>query len=289
MDIERTELIKFYFGLGFTQKEILMCLAVNHGIVVSERHLRRLLRKQGLFRRKMQSDVFTVAAFVEQELLKSGKLHGYRWMHVKCIQHGFVVTQSTVRILLLLMDPEGVAARRRHCLTHRTYRNPGANHTFHIDGYDKLKPYGLCIHGCVDGYSRKVVWLEVHSSNNDPRIVAGYFLSAVTELQGCPLRIRGDFGTGNWHVAGMQRYLRRNGEDGLAGEKSFQYGKSTTNQRIEGWWTTLRKHCSQFWMDLLHGLKENGTFSGTFLDKSLIQFCFMRIMQVMRLSLNWVY
>lgn len=27
----------------------------------------------------------------------------------------------------------------------------GPNHMWHIDGYDKLSPYGLTIHGCIDG------------------------------------------------------------------------------------------------------------------------------------------
>ncbi len=27
----------------------------------------------------------------------------------------------------------------------------GPNHVWHIDGYDKLKPFGFPIHGCVDG------------------------------------------------------------------------------------------------------------------------------------------
>ena len=27
----------------------------------------------------------------------------------------------------------------------------GPNFLWHCDGYDKLKPYGLCIHGCIDG------------------------------------------------------------------------------------------------------------------------------------------
>ena len=33
-------------------------------------------------------------------------------------------------------------------------------------GYDKLKPFGFPIHAAVDGYSRKVIWLETERSNN---------------------------------------------------------------------------------------------------------------------------
>ena len=41
--------------------------------------------------------------------------------------------------------------------------------TLAIDGYDKLKPFGFAIHGAIDGYSWKILWLFVGSSNNDPK------------------------------------------------------------------------------------------------------------------------
>ena len=25
------------------------------------------------------------------------------------------------------------------------------DHVWHVDGYDKLKPYGFPVHGCIDG------------------------------------------------------------------------------------------------------------------------------------------
>ena len=31
------------------------------------------------------------------------------------------------------------------------YHMQGPNHVWHLDGYDKLAPFGLYIHGCVDG------------------------------------------------------------------------------------------------------------------------------------------
>ena len=63
----RAELIHFYFGLGLTHKEIVLCLVFRHKIQLSERRLRRLLRIMGLYRRKELSDILVdVAAYVDQ-------------------------------------------------------------------------------------------------------------------------------------------------------------------------------------------------------------------------------
>ena len=38
----------------------------------------------------------------------SDKLHGYKLMHLKCIQSGYTVTQETVRLLLQMVCSFGV-------------------------------------------------------------------------------------------------------------------------------------------------------------------------------------
>ena len=53
--------------------------------------------------------------------------------------------------ILRTVDPEGVSARRSHRLSRREYHSKGPNFLLHIDGYDKLKPFGFAIHGAIDG------------------------------------------------------------------------------------------------------------------------------------------
>lgn len=53
--------------------------------------------------------------------------------------------------VLQLVDPEGVARRQRNVLRRRVYHNKGPNYLIHIDGFDKLKPYGFAIHGAICG------------------------------------------------------------------------------------------------------------------------------------------
>lgn len=99
--------------------------------------------------------------------------------------------------MLKILDPEGVQLRSRHRLQRRKYKTAGPNHIWHIDGYDKLKPFGFCIHGAIDGYSRRIMWIEVGSTNNDPFVIAQYYLDCVRQVGGIPKIIRADCGTEN--------------------------------------------------------------------------------------------
>ncbi len=83
MDVE--DLVKSYFRLGFSNKDILCLLAHQHGVIISKRTLQRLCRKLNLFRRKNQTDIEEIedieeiASFVQSEMATSGRLQGYRW------------------------------------------------------------------------------------------------------------------------------------------------------------------------------------------------------------------
>ena len=61
-------MIEDYFGLGFSYSEVLSFLQVYHDIRLSLRHLKRILKKRGLRRRNIQSNVETVIDAVEHEL-----------------------------------------------------------------------------------------------------------------------------------------------------------------------------------------------------------------------------
>jgi hypothetical protein len=78
-----------------------------------------------------------------------------------------------------------------------------SNSVWHADGYDKLKPYDLPIHGCIDDFSRKVIWLYVTQSNNSPDNIAAYYLDSVKELGGCPRKLNTDLGTENGTMLGI--------------------------------------------------------------------------------------
>ena len=149
-----------------------------------------------------------------------------------------------VRPALKIVNPEGVETRSRGRLMRRKYKTKGPNYLWHIDGYDKLKPFGFCIHGAIDGYSRRVLWLEVGPSNNDPSIVAKYYLDCVKQLGGTARIHTRRPRDREWEYCSCTAVLStRLSRRFLRGEKVLRYGTSTANQRYEAWLGILRKEC----------------------------------------------
>ena len=77
--------------------------------------------------------------------------------------------RSTVMKILLQEDPAGTLLRKSRYIKRSVYTCDGPNNTWH----------GFPIHGCVDEFSRKVLWLQVTRSNNNPVVPASYFLETV--------------------------------------------------------------------------------------------------------------
>ena len=179
------------------------------------------------------SNINTVIKFIQDELKGSSSCFGHRYMLQKLRSSGMIANKETVRLILKLLDPVGVDRRKRRKLTRREYHSFGPNHAWHIDGYDKLKPFGIAIQGAIDRYSRRIL---LSSSNNNPNVIVNYYLCCANELNLIPRVVRGDRGTENVIVCGIQPFFCRNYTDSQSKDRSFIYGHSTANQRIESWW-----------------------------------------------------
>ncbi|CAC5378435.1 unnamed protein product [Mytilus coruscus] len=102
-------------------------------------------------------------------------------MHTKCFERGFDIDKESVQLVIKCLDPHGMKCRDARKLTRRTYMNNGPNYIWHMDGYDKLKYYGICINGCIDGFSCNIMWLEAYTTNKGPRVIAGYYIDTVRD------------------------------------------------------------------------------------------------------------
>ena len=188
--------------------------------------------------------------------------------------------RDTVMLALRVIDAEGVQNRRRHRLHRRRYYTPGPNFLWHLDGWDKLKPYGFCVHACMDGFSRRIIWLEVGSSKKDSKVVANHYLSSVQQLGGVPRIIRSDKGTENVQITVLQKLFRRNGEDEWSGDRSVIQGKSTANQRIEAFWSKLKQGCGGWWINFFKDLRDSGVYRDhDEVHKECLRMCFMAVLR----------
>ena len=276
------ELIKLYFERCYTNIEITNALALGHAIIISTRTVKRILKRLNLKRRTpIMSPLEDVVAVILKEIEGSGSCLGYRtmWKRLKT-QYRLKVTRDTIMQALRVIDPNGVDRRKRRRLQRRKYRCPGPNYIWHIDGYDKLKPYGFSIHGCIDGFSRRILWLEVGPTNNNPNVIASYYLRCLHRLGVVPRIIRADLGNENSVVRFLQPYFRFNDDGKFSGRKSFMYGKSTSNQRIEAYWSKLRIQYTDWWINFFKDLRDSGTYDDSDpLHLDCLRFCFTRLLR----------
>ena len=120
--------------------------------------------------------------------------------------------------------------------------------------------------------------------------MARYFCDCVKQVDGVPRIVRGDKGTENCNVAAIQRFFRRDGADAFAGDKSFLYGRSVSNQRIEGWWSFLRKTETDWWMQYFKDMRDSGVYcDDNPVHVECLKFCFMKLIQdeLKRVAEHW--
>ena len=144
---------KVLFARGFEYKEIVLFLSKNHSISTFKRRVKR----NGLRIRQLPDyNIAEARASIQSIIDGPGCLQGYRSVWHTLQLWGTRIPRIVVQKLLRELDPEGTELRKAHRLTRRKHHHPGPNYSWHCEGYDKLKPFGFPIHGCIDGWSRNI-------------------------------------------------------------------------------------------------------------------------------------
>ncbi|KAH9462427.1 hypothetical protein Pst134EB_006320, partial [Puccinia striiformis f. sp. tritici] len=155
------------------------------------------------------------------------------------------IIRRVVYELLKGVDPERVTGWLKQTCKQRVFHVRGPNHVWAIDGHDKLKPFGITVYGFIDAWSRKILGLFVHVTNNDPKHIGVYYLKLVLRLGGIPLKVTADYGTETCDVSTYQMMLshRFGGITLEETTKRMHHTKSTHNQKIECLWSQMmRQH-----------------------------------------------
>ena len=210
---------------------------------------------------------------VKNELGTSSLLLGYRQMtEILAVRYGVSISTEDVSKTSKNIDPDGVTIRKNKVIRRRIYHIIGPGYIYQINGNDKLKRLGFPIHGCIDRFSRKV-WLVVSTTNNDTLLVGNLYLNCIKQYKIVPKLLRMDAGTENIYCQDLQVYFT--GE-----EESVSYASSTRNQRIEAFWSRLKRYKLSWWIDFFTGMTISGIFKpDNKLHKELLLFVFMPILQ----------
>ncbi|XP_037830460.1 uncharacterized protein LOC119617641 [Kryptolebias marmoratus] len=238
------EQISHLLSLGMNWQNIAICLGV------SSRTLYRHRDRLGI-----QPLAYTAISDVQlnrfvAEILQSTTNAGETYVHGSLRSRGLRIQRWRVRQSLLEIDPVGRCFRRRHAIRRRIYHVSTSNQLWHIDGNHKLVRWRMVFHGCVDGFSRTIIYLAC-LDNNRASSVLSLFISGVHNF-GIPSRVRCDHGLENTGVARFMLYRR-----GL-NRNSVITGRSVHNQRIERLWAELNRVVSFHYIHLFNFMEEHG-------------------------------
>lgn len=99
-------------------------------------------------------------------------------------EFGLITTKVDIQRAIKELDPDGSRKRAKAAAKiRRPYRVRGPRDLYHLDAHEKVaKLHGMWVHGCVDGYSRKLIYLRA-ANNKRAETVQKIFLQGFC-LQG---------------------------------------------------------------------------------------------------------
>ena len=169
-------LVIYYHGLlpKFKYKEMCSIITFHHSRSLTISRIKSVCKANELNRKINVSDDH-LCRMIENELNTSLSFVEYRQTTENlCLKYGVNVVMEDVHKALKSVGPDGVNKRKSKTIIRREFLSSRPGSIYHIVVNDKLKCWGFGIHGWVYSFSRKVHWLVVASSNNDPAVISNY-------------------------------------------------------------------------------------------------------------------
>ena len=154
--------------------------AVAHVLMISRTTLWRRLSEMDIplssYTDISDSDLDAVMSLLVSRFPQNGIV--MMWGHLKSIN--IFVMRQKVAESLMRVSPQLVRYRQSHSVSWRVYDVPAPNNLWHIDGLHCLIRWKIVIHGAIDGYSRKILYLK-GSDNNRAETIFALFCEGVME------------------------------------------------------------------------------------------------------------
>jgi hypothetical protein len=236
-----------FFEVGLEDDDMLHVLQ-QEGFQIGRQTLVRTRYQMNLRRRartvEQQQDADRLIRQLVAQELATGKIDGYgrTFLYTYFRQQGCPFARDRLFQIYRTMNPVAVENRKHDLQRQRgAFITPGPNHVWSIDGYDKLKPYGVEIYACIDAYSRYILWIYVGISNSTAISCLRQYLDCIEIEERQPRFVRSDRGTETVMLADTHYRLLLENEPDLEFKDCYMYGTSTANVRIESWWGQMTK------------------------------------------------
>ncbi|KAH7904042.1 hypothetical protein BJ138DRAFT_1186917 [Hygrophoropsis aurantiaca] len=239
------ESAEFYYKLGLNDKEIVKQLRDHfdhekYGLsVVSFRRMRKnwnwlRTRQQKHTLASIEESVRTIrkrfplrgAETIRRDLRKQFEMH---------------VPRQLISRLLKIVEPEAVQARRRRRFKRKRFWCAGVNDVWPQDQHDKWGRFGLWLHVSLDPYTGYINWLKVWWTNENPRLIASYYIEACRKLGAVPLITQSDPGSENFSVANAHTTIRHRLDPSLADTLQHRWMRKHQNIKPEIHWSVFRR------------------------------------------------
>jgi len=250
--------------------------------------LARRLKHFGISYIDKEVDLQQVISAVQKELEGPGKNLGYRAMHLKLrTEYHISIPRDLVADVMFDLDPDGVQDRnvkKKEKKPKRPFYSAGPGWTYSVDGHDKLmgfqnSTFPIAIYGCLDTFSRKIVFLRVWTSNSDPCLIGKFYMELLLDGKKMPTYLRMDRGTETGLMGTIHTYLINKFGNMENPTKSMEYGPSTSN-KIERWWKELHERMEQFIKQQCNVLLRSHTYDpGCKLDRKILSYIFVPVVQ----------
>ena len=201
-------------------------------------------------------------------------------------EHDIKVPRNVVYNVMTEVDPDGLKKRsviNKKKKRDQVFKSDGPDFVWSLDGHDKLCGYQnwtfpLGVYGCIDTFSRKMLFIFVAQSNSNPKLIGRRYFDYLYSMKILPTYLRIDKGTETGKMATIHAYLAGQTGDMEDPTDAVIYGPSTTN-KIE-WWLDLHERLEKFFKSQLQCLLNGKDYnSHNDLHRQLLAYVYIPIVQ----------